>query len=575
MTPFRTERPRKSGARVAAFTSLVAATLALAFTASTVPASAALPAAASTCALSAKLVPTCGVLQGAYVEARSGESYAQAYSRFETQIGTHQSILHYYHQGSDLFPTPWEISLANSDGGRRLLINWKPEAGHTWSQVAAGAADAYIDREAAYLRTDYRDPFYLIIHHEPENEVVNTAGSGYTAANYAQMYRHVEDRLKADGVTNAVFVMNYMGTQTYVTRSWFDDLWPGDRYVDWVAYDPYVTSALNGQTGGFDWLMNAHWGDSFPGMYAWLVAKHPGMPIMLAEWGIGEKAGDPNFKANLFGEVAAKLKNYPALKGMSYFDKLYADVAGDVRVDTSAAPLASYRRMAADPAFHSTLTLAAPVVSSAIKFVAADTIDANATTFKIKIPQSVSAGDALILFAAQGVAAPLSGPGSGWTQVGRMVDGTQVTTAWQRVATSTDAGRSVNVGDSVGYSKAALTIAAYRGTSSTDPTLSVAAAPEPGTSASHTTPTVAGGASGAWRLSFWSEKSNATTAWASMPAGDTKRASAVGSGQGRMSSLLTDSGSGVSAAVQGGLTATSNSATKNATSWTILLQPAS
>lgn len=300
-------------------------------------------ASAAECSLSPKLVPSCGVLTGAFVAPRAGENHQTAFARFERQVGARQQIVHAYHRGTQLFPTSWELAMVSK--GRTLLLNWKPEAGRTWAQVAAGEADGYIDREAAYLKLHLHERFFLTIHHEPENEVVESTGSGYTAADYRRMYRHVVDRVRAAGVTNAVFVMNYMGTQKQMTQSWFKSLWPGASYVDWVAYDPYVTPYLNGQSGGFPWLVNAHWGTDFTGAYNWLAAHYPRKPIMFAEWGVAEKPGSPAYKANLFKSVPSLARNYPKIKAMVYFDVPRADAYSDVKVDTTSASLAAYKTM--------------------------------------------------------------------------------------------------------------------------------------------------------------------------------------------------------------------------------------
>lgn len=298
----------------------------------------------SNCGLSTKLVPTCGVLTGALVSPRAGETGQSAFLRFERQVDQEQQLLHYYHQGTQLFPTPWEISMANN--GRTLLLSWKPEAGHTWAQVAAGRADGYIDKEARYVRAHFPNrKFFLVIHHEPEDEVIARAGSGYTATDYRNMFRHVVTRLRARGVSNAVFVLCYMGAQTYVTRSWFNNLWPGKNYVDWIAYDSYVTPTLGGQNGGFTWLVNKHWGPRFSGMYTWLANNHPNKPLMLAEWGVGEKPGDRSYKPDLFRSVPKQLGNYPRLKALVYFDKRHAPAAGNVQVDTTRSSLTAYKAM--------------------------------------------------------------------------------------------------------------------------------------------------------------------------------------------------------------------------------------
>ena len=160
------------------------------------------------------------------------ESYDQALTNFEDQQGRASDVLHFYHSGTQLFPSASDIAMSTGDGKNQLLMeNWKPELGNTWAQVAAGvpAVDSEIDNEAAYLKATYTKKFFLSVHHEPENEIIATAGSGYTAADYAAMYRHVVLRLKADGVTNAVFVMDYMGYSKWCEQSWFSHPLPGRR----------------------------------------------------------------------------------------------------------------------------------------------------------------------------------------------------------------------------------------------------------------------------------------------------------------------------------------------------------
>ena len=300
-------------------------------------------AAAAGCSLSKKLTPSCGILSGAFVAPRAGESQQTAFTRFERQVGAKQQIVHAYHRGTQLFPRPWELALASK--GRTLFLNWKPEAGRTWAQVAAGKSDSYINKEAAYLKTHLHKKFFLTIHHEPENEVVAKKGSGYTATDYRRMYRHVVDRIRAAGVTNAVFVMNYMGAQNQMTKSWFTSLWPGADYVDWVAYDPYVTPELNGQRGGFPWLVNAHWGSEFKGAYNWFAKHYPKKPMMFAEWGVAEKPGSQTYKPSLFKSVPKLVGNYPKIKAMVYFDVPRESASRNVQVDTTKSSLSAYKTM--------------------------------------------------------------------------------------------------------------------------------------------------------------------------------------------------------------------------------------
>ena len=90
-----------------------------------------------------------------------------------------------------------------------------------------------------------------------------------------------------------------------------------------------------------------------------------------------------------------------------------------------------------------------------------------------------------------------------------MTDG-EVTTVWRKVAAAGDAGSAVKLTSGTTM-KVAVTLAAYRGTDTTNPVASITGAGEPGSTATHTSPSVANGTDGAWRVSYWSDKNSATT----------------------------------------------------------------
>ena len=193
----------------------------------------------------------------------------------------------------------------------------------------------------------------------------------------------------------------------------------------------------------------------------------------------------------------------------------------------------------------------------------------------MNVPASVQTADQLLLFASSGSSTALTGPGAGWTQVGRTVDGSTATTVWRRTATSGDPGTAVRVSTGTTFTKVGLTLAAYRGVDSTNPLVSINGAAEPGTTASHVSPVVPNGVTGAKRVSYWSDKTGSTTQWTA-PAGETVRATSFGTGGGRIGTLLTDRATALTAgspATTGGLTAVANSSASTATMWTILLRP--
>jgi PKD repeat protein len=209
--------------------------------------------------------------------------------------------------------------------------------------------------------------------------------------------------------------------------------------------------------------------------------------------------------------------------------------------------------------------------TSAIAFRGSTGTSFNSNWGTVTVPANVQAGDALILVvtANSETAAP-SAP-AGWTTIGTVVDETMVSRAFQRVASAGDAGTSVRV-DLSGTWKTSVALLAYSGTSSTSPIVAFASAAESGNTAGHATPIVNNTVDGAWLVSYWADKSSATTDWTA-PAGVTARVESIGVGGGRISELAGDSGGPVGTGSQGGLVATADSTNTKATMWTLLLRP--
>lgn len=279
------------------------------------------PTAARHCRVTRRLVPTCGHWWGIAPLAHTDAPVIPAMQQEEQTAGRVLDIVHVYHTNSDLFPTSAERQLALSPGHRRLLlINWKPATDMSWGAVAHGHADGRIDRLAHYLRHTFRHRFFLAIWHEPENDVITDPSRGMTASDYSAMYRHVVQRLRNDGVTWAVTVMDYMGFDNWAKQPWFGKLWPGRRYVDWIGLDPYGSGARSGWTArDFATLVNRPDG-SFPGFYSWARRVHPYKPLMLAEWGVAAAPDNPDGQAHFFRTVAQQLGRFPRIKALVYFD---------------------------------------------------------------------------------------------------------------------------------------------------------------------------------------------------------------------------------------------------------------
>ncbi|GAA2654226.1 hypothetical protein GCM10010436_83530 [Paractinoplanes durhamensis] len=302
------------------------------------------------------LVPNCGVLWGAAAGGFTDTPRDTALKNWEQTTGRTSTIYHTYHKGDEKFPTKAEIAMTRDAAHPRvLLLNWKVAYGTNWAKVAAGQKDARIDAWADYVKANYgTQKFFLALHHEPENDVQTAASSGMTAKDFAAMYRHVIERLRADGVTNVVNVLAYMGNEKWMAQSWWKDLYPGDDVVDWVGLDSYV-SVEKGyyHFGDFGDLLDRQPTGGGLGFYDWSVKNHPSKPIMVAEWGMYHRVTYPTSKASAYATVLPELAKHPQIKAMVYFDTA-KDNEGDrnIAVDSTADSLDAFRKVASAPIFN-------------------------------------------------------------------------------------------------------------------------------------------------------------------------------------------------------------------------------
>jgi hypothetical protein len=325
----------------------------------TVPTSAPTTSAPAGCVTGKLLVPSCGVLWGASAGSFTDIPKDVAVRQFEADTGRTAAIFHAYHRGDEKFPTASEIAMSRDPAKPRvLLLNWKVAYGSTWAKVAAGEKDARIIAFADHVRKNYPEKFFLALHHEPENDVVATAGSGMTAKDYAAMYRHVVTLLRAKGITNVINVLAYMGNEKWMAQSWWKDIYPGDAYVDWIGLDSYVSVEQGAyHFGDFAGLLDRAPKGGGVGFYDWASTQHADKPIMVSEWGMYHRTGVTVDKAAAFQTVLPQLKRRPNIKAIVYFE-CAADDEGDRNISMSTTPtgLAAFRALAADPIFDVTIT---------------------------------------------------------------------------------------------------------------------------------------------------------------------------------------------------------------------------
>ena len=303
-----------------------------------------------TCHTGKKLVPTCGVLwgvaPGAFTDARGKKALVE----FEEKTDRHQAVYHAYHRGTkQLFPTDQEKEIAREPGRERLLfLNWKPQ-GATWAEIAKGdkATDKFLDKLAKHINEEFPERFFFTVHHEAEDNVKEKAGSGYTAKDYAKMYRYVVKRLRAHGVDNIVSVVVHMAYVPHTSKEWFGDMYPGDDVVDWIGFDTYAYSDPGYGHGDLRELLNRRSSATpdWPGFYNWAARRHPGKPLMVAEWGVWSSKKNPAHKAEFYREVGRQIARFPNIRAMIHFDTPHNQDGRDSSVDATPESLRAYRKL--------------------------------------------------------------------------------------------------------------------------------------------------------------------------------------------------------------------------------------
>ena len=315
------------------------------------------------CPVSAKLVPSCGVLLGVATNKLATQTWEQSVAANEQVIGRQADVLHDYHQWDTAFPDAAET--ARAVGGQTLMISWMGQRQNgsqvPWASIAGGAEDAVITAEALRIKALGR-PVFLTFQHEPEALV----GISGTAAQYVAAWRHIHDVFVAVGASNAVWAVVFMGVVSDNYIAAVQALYPGDGYVDYIGWDPYNRAACYGNP----WQSFAGTVSPF---YQWLMANgHANKPFLLGEYGSVEDAANPAAKANFFTGEGVSLADgeFPNLKVVSYFDHPAPPATCDWRIATSPASQAAYTAMAQDMWTRSTTPVTVPAAPAAVTAVA-------------------------------------------------------------------------------------------------------------------------------------------------------------------------------------------------------------
>lgn len=253
-------------------------------------------------------------------------------------VGGSPSIIVWYQTfGEELlsFPVLREVD----QRGAVPLVTWEPWRGDGESDpsfrlrdIARGDHDDYLVRSARSAAL-WRKRIMVRFAHEMNGDwyAWGRGVNGNSAADYRAAWRRVVRIFRREGATNVTWVWSpNIDTGRYP----FEDLYPGDAFVDWVALDGYNQRSHDpdGRWRSFSQLFGASYD-----RLADLTSK----PMMIGETASEEEGGS---KADWITEGLRETipRRLPRIRAVVWFHR---DDDVDFRVNSSADALSAFRRV--------------------------------------------------------------------------------------------------------------------------------------------------------------------------------------------------------------------------------------
>lgn len=287
--------------------------------------------------------PRCGVWWGIYARPPEGSGdWYQGLRDLETSVGREFDLVYRFYDWDATIPDAYQMRAAEEGRMLRINITAREYTSNTftpWSDIADGTADAQIRQHARSIK-NVPQPVYLSFQQEPE-PFVGTYG---TVEDFAGAWRRIHYIFEQEGVTNVVWTWNVTGSSSRFGM-YLDGLYPGDRWVDWVSWDPYNFFNCHGAPWEtFD--------QTIGGFYTWAMENGFGdKPFMLSEYGSTRDPADLERRASWLDQSIASIRSRPNIKAVVYFNSSDSGPVSecDVRVTGDRPTLDAFRTMGEHP----------------------------------------------------------------------------------------------------------------------------------------------------------------------------------------------------------------------------------
>ena len=225
------------------------------------------------------------------------------------------------------------------DRGAVPLVSWEPwnsnGEGASLRAIARGRYDRYV-RRCARQAARWEKPILLRFAHEMNGDWIPWGVQANTPRDYTRAWRHLVKVFRAQGAKNVRWVWSPNVDPNNIRP--FEQLYPGDRWVDWVGLD------------GFNWGGGLGW-RSFTEIYA-SSYKHmirlTRKPLMIAEVSSAEQAhrSKSEWITSMFER---ELAQFPSIRAIVWFNRRHDEA--DFRVQSSREAQAAFRSAIDGPEF--------------------------------------------------------------------------------------------------------------------------------------------------------------------------------------------------------------------------------
>ncbi len=277
---------------------------------------------------------------GAYIpDASEDPGRIDAFTR---EVGRKPVIVLSYKNWSSLPFDSAELDSIWRRGGVPM-ITWEPWTsggrGFPLRDIAAKRFDRYLRRAAGSARI-WGKPLFVRFAHEMNGHWYpwGAGVGGNTAREFRKAWKHIVDLFRFQGATNVRWV--WSPNEDSGGNFPLGSLYPGDRWVDWVAMDGFVFGGTVGWPS-----FTTIFGSTYE-----RLAELSDRPMMIAETAANDEGGDK--AAWITSALRHEAPRFSRIRALVWFDDVKPN--GDFRVDSSPESLQAFRAAVDSPAYAAT-----------------------------------------------------------------------------------------------------------------------------------------------------------------------------------------------------------------------------